>query len=213
MAKTESAESRKNSIPPSRFIEVMDSLQALAQNRDQVSLKEFFQTMGTEGHAVLLIFLCLPYLQPIPIPGLSTPFGVLIAVVAYLLYFKRPVFLPARFGHLKMSSALLLRITGKAERIWTRIHRRIYARWDFFFTQKSFRVLSFWTMAINGVLLALPLPIPFSNTVPAVAILLNALGQMESDGRYVIASYLWSLLCFGFFLALGWGALWGIAKF
>lgn len=192
-------------IEESHFIAVMNGLHKHAEGKPHVDLYSFFQIMGAEGHAVMLIFLCLPYLQPIPIPGLSTPFGIVIAIISMFLYLKKPARLPKRFHHLKLSSAVVIKITEVAERVWTRIHRRIYARWDIFFTLPIFRILTLLIVVTNGLLLALPLPIPFSNTVPVVVILLNSLGQMERDGLFVLLSYIASLFCFAFFVGLSMG--------
>lgn len=197
----------------SRFIDVLENLRAQARENSAVTLKTFVETMGTEGHAILLIFLCLPYFQPIPIPGLSTPCGILMALVALLLYLDRPTFLPKRFHHLKMSSELILKIIEVAEKIWMRVHRKIYARWEILFEKRVFRILNMMVVVVNALLLALPLPIPFSNTIPSIAILLNSLGQMEKDGVFVVLSYLGSLLSFAFFMALSLGTVWGIRQF
>ncbi len=78
-----------------------------------------FSTPGEEGHAVLILFLCLPFLQPIPIPGLSTPLGFLVAVVALFLYLRRPPWLPKKFEDLKISSDVVIKISELAEKIWS----------------------------------------------------------------------------------------------
>ncbi len=189
----------------SHFIAVMDALQAEANIHPHVDLNSFFKIMGSEGHAVLLIFLTMPYMQPIPIPGLSTPFGVLISIVSVFLFLDRPAYLPKRFHHHKLSSEMVKKVTEFAEKVWARIHRRIYARWDVVFTSIFFRILTLLVMVTCGLLLALPLPIPFSNTVPAIVIMLNSLGQMEKDGLFVALSYVACLFCFAFFVGLSMG--------
>jgi hypothetical protein len=45
--------------------------------------------------------------------------------------------------------------------------------------------------------------------VPAIAIILNSLGQMEKDGLFVVLSFFWCLVSFAFFFALSLGTLWG----
>ena len=40
-----------------------------------------------------------------------------------------------------------------------------------------------------GFVLSLPLPIPFTNTIPAIAILLLSMGMMEEDGLFILLGY------------------------
>jgi hypothetical protein len=63
---------------------------------------------------------------------------------------------------------------------------------------------------IHAGLLALPLPIPFSNTFPAWAIFFHTLGQLEEDGALIIVSYIQTLLCFAYFGALALGLGFGL---
>jgi hypothetical protein len=46
-------------------------------------------------------------------------------------------------------------------------------------------------LTAGGILLLFPLSfIPFSNTLPAVAVLLLALGMMQRDGYFVVGGYI-----------------------
>lgn len=44
-------------------------------------------------------------------------------------------------------------------------------------------------LILNSILLALPLPIPFSNALPAWMIFFQALGHLEEDGFFIVLSY------------------------
>ncbi|MNK22800.1 Exopolysaccharide synthesis, ExoD [compost metagenome] len=193
----------------SRFVATMDALQEEAVKGD-LSLKRIFEVMGEEGHSVLLIFLCIPYMQPIPIPGLSTPFGILMSLVAWFLYIQRPPWLPKRFEKLKISSQTVIKVSEVAEKFWRKAARFIKERWIFLYDYQIFRVLNMCLFVTNGLLLALPLPIPFSNMFPAMTILFCAVGHMERDGLFILLSYIWCLLSLSFFTALALGATWTV---
>lgn len=184
----------------------MDLLQEEASQGD-LTLRRVFDLLGEEGHAMLMLFLCLPFLQPIPIPGLSTPLGFLISAVAFFLYRNRPPWLPKKFENLKISAEVLLRVSQVAENIWTQATKVICPRMTFFHDQWIFRTVNLWVVVGNAALLSLPLPIPFSNTVPAVAIILSAIGHMERDGLFILFSYLWCLITVSFFASLAVGAV------
>lgn len=184
----------------------MDLLQEEAKKED-LTLKRVFILMGEEGHAVLILFLCLPFMQPIPIPGLSTPLGFLIAVVSYYLFRQSPPWLPKKFENLKISSEVLLKVSEVAEKLWGYAAKIIKTRLTIFHDNILFRFLNLIVVVVNAVLLSLPLPIPFSNTVPVVAIILSAIGYMEKDGLFIIFSYIWCIIVACFFATLTAGAI------
>ena len=190
----------------SRFIATMDLLQEEAQKGD-LTLRRVFHLMGEEGHAVLMLFLCLPFLQPIPIPGLSTPLGFLISVVSYFLFRNRAPWLPKRFETLSISSDVLIKVSEVAEKIWTYAAKVVKPRFVMFHDSTFFRFINLLVVVVNAMLLSLPLPIPFSNTVPAVAIILSAIGYMEKDGFFILLSYLWCFIVASFFTTLTMGAI------
>ncbi|WP_295905330.1 exopolysaccharide biosynthesis protein [uncultured Bdellovibrio sp.] len=190
----------------SRFIAAMDLLQEEA-SRGDLTLHRIFQLLGEEGHAMLMLFLCLPFMQPIPIPGLSTPLGLLVAIVAFFLYLNRPPWLPKKFENLKISSDVLLKVSELAEKIWKHASKIIKQRMIFLHDHWFFRILNLIVVVVNAFLLALPLPIPFSNTVPVIAIVLSAIGYMEKDGVFILFSYLWCLIVASFFATLTMGAI------
>ncbi|WP_253720934.1 exopolysaccharide biosynthesis protein [Bdellovibrio bacteriovorus] len=190
----------------SRFITAMDLLQAEAAKGD-LTLRRIFQLLGEEGHAMLMLFLSLPFLQPIPIPGLSTPLGFLIAVVAIFLYRNKPPWLPERFENLKVSADVLLKVSEVAEKIWGYAVKIVKQRLVFLHDHWFFRSINLLVFVTNSLLLSLPLPIPFSNTVPVVGIILCAIGHMEKDGVFILLSYLWCLIVASFFATLTMGAV------
>ncbi len=184
----------------------MDLLQEEA-SRGPLTLRRVFDLLGEEGHAVLVLFLCLPFLQPIPIPGVSTPLGFLIGIVAFFLYLRRPPWLPKKFERLKLSADVVLKVSEVAEKIWTYVSKIVKERWVIFYDMWLFRMFNLVVFVGNAIFLSLPLPIPFSNTVPAVGIILCAIGHMEKDGLFILLSYLWCLVVASFFATLAMGAI------
>lgn len=190
----------------SRFVATMDELQAEAAHEGDLSLRRIFDVMGEEGHSVLLVFLCVPYMQPIPIPGLSTPFGILMALVAWYLYIRTPPWLPKKFENYKISATTIVKVSEAAEKFWMKVSRFIKERWAFLIDNPGFRFFNMFLFVVNGILLALPLPIPMSNFFPAMTILFCAVGHMEKDGVVVSISYAWCAASFAFFTMIALSA-------
>jgi hypothetical protein len=176
------------------------------------TLKDVVSVFGPDGHYVLMLFLIIPFLQPVPLPGLSTPFGILMTVIATLSYFNKPPWLPKKWGQRKISAKTLSRIGEGSERVFQKLARILHPRWRFLF-QEPCRTLSAMLLIFNAVLLALPLPIPFSNAIPAWAILFQTLAHLEEDGLFIIFSYAQTILCLLYFFVIVRGAWTGLESF
>jgi hypothetical protein len=74
----------------------------------------------------------------------------------------------------------------------------------------AFQRASGGVILVCGLLLLLPLPVPFSNAFPAFTVILLAAAGLERDGAFFVAGCVQFLLCFGFFglLALSGSEAW-----
>jgi len=194
----------KNNRGP--LLDHLDELEAKCLKGDP-TLKEIFEVFGPDGHFVLILFMILPFLQPIPMLGLSTPFGLLIAFVACLAYLRKPPWIPNAWAQKKVAAKTVSRIAEGSERIFEKLAFLIHPRWNFLF-KGIFRPINTGLLIANAILLALPIPVPFSNAIPAWMILFQTLGSLEEDGLFIILSYLQTVLCLVYFflLAKGLGA-------
>ncbi len=156
---------------------------------------------GETAH-LLCAIMALPFCQPVPLIGLSTPLGLALAAVALGSIASDRTRLPARLRRLRIPPRFfphLLRgtgwLVGKAERF---LHPRL--RW---LSAHPWRLVWAIVMAIAAPLLTLPLPVPFSNTFPGVALLLCALGLLERDGFAILAGAVLFILTLGYFPHIG----------
>ena len=60
-------------------------------------------------------------------------------------------------------------------------------------------------ICVFGLLMALPFPIPFSNGLPALAVVLLAAAMLEEDGYFALAGGVVFVLALAFFAAIVWG--------
>lgn len=178
----------------------LDEIEARCES-GQIRLQELVGILGRESHYVFILFLILPFLQPVPLIGLSTPFGLLIALVAVFAFFKKPAWVPKKWAQKKIDSRTVKRIAEFCERIFLKLSFILHPRWAPFF-DGPFPVINTALTASAAVLLALPLPIPFSNAIPAWLILFQTLGQLERDGFFILLSYLQAALCIAYFFAI-----------
>lgn len=172
----------------------------------EITISDIVKVFGDEGHFVLILFLIIPFLQPIPLFGLSTPFGILISIVAIFSYLKKPPAVPPKWGQKKLSQKTVLKIAEGSENFFKKLEKVIKPRGSFLFSE-PFRTVNICVIVANAIFLALPLPIPFSNMVPAWGILFQAIANLERDGILVAVSYVQMLLCLAFFGLLAYGVV------
>ncbi len=187
------------------ILDYLDSLEEHCSDGD-ITLTDIFKVFGANGHYFLIVFLIIPFLQPIPLWGLSTPFGILIGFVSTLAYLNKAPWVPERWAHKKLPSKTISLIAEGSERVFEKLSFLIKSRWPKLF-EGPFKIINTFILVFCALLLALPLPIPFSNAMPAWAILFQALAQIEKDGAFALLSYVQTIATIVFFIVLSKGAI------
>src|SRR6185369_4693989 len=212
------ARSRKTSLfsastdGGTRFTETLRAIERRAED-GPLTLGELFAICGPQGHAFVAIFLVLPFLQPVPLPGISSAIGIVLVIVGAFVALQRPPWLPQRLRSLVVQPDVVLRICARLERLLGRLEKVVQTRGQWLFPQRWFRLTNGTIWIIHALVFSLPLPIPLTNFFPAVVILLLAVGTLEEDFRVIAVSYvaaLLNVLFFGGLVALptlGWKAL------
>ncbi len=159
---------------------------------EEVSLIEIIAIVGADSLMLLTIFLSLVFIVPVSIPGVSTVFGTGIVLIGITRLLNQQPWLPQTIGRRKLSSEKL-REGFKRALIWfarleriSRPHRLPGLTSDGIVT--VFNNLSF---IFAGILLMAPFGfVPFSNTIPALALIFLSVGIMQRDGISVMLGYL-----------------------
>lgn len=151
-----------------------------------ITVRAATDLLHERGPALVMILMMLPFLCPVPLWGLSTPVGLAVAVYGVTVMLQRTPHVPGFLGRRTLSYAALERIIAFGIRWGRRLERVLKPRLRFMLWP-MIDVLIGLSLAFCGVFLALPLPIPFTNAVPAIAIILLLLGTIERDGVFVIA--------------------------
>jgi hypothetical protein len=140
------------------------------------------------GFLVGLLFLTAPFLFPLPTMGLSTPVGAMVMLVGVALSLGRKPWIPGFVSRRRVSHALLTRLAASSTRALDRINAWLRPRWRFMFWPGC-RLCIGISLVSAGFMLSLPLPIPFTNAIPAAAILLLSLGYLVGDGVIVLLGH------------------------
>lgn len=179
-------------VPPTRRRFSGDlALLAAYEGGSHVSFREIEGILNGRGLAALTLVLCLPFIQPIPLPGLSMVFGLAMMALGGRLVFKEQGTLPRLVSDRHIDTARLRRMAHGAQKVFRPVERFTRPRLSFF-TFQPLRALIGASIILCGSALLLPLPpfILFSNALPAWAIILLCLGMMERDGVFVICGHI-----------------------
>lgn len=167
-----------------------------------VRLGELTDVLQLRGYNALLIFLAFPFVTPVPLPGFSTVFGLVIALLGVRMVLAQKPWLPERLTARQLPARLLPKLLLAASRAFGRLEKLLKPRLFYPEFPAVFQRASGVIIVMCGLLLLLPLPVPFSNAFPAFTIILLAAAGLERDGAVFIAGCVQFILCLGFFAAL-----------
>jgi hypothetical protein len=153
------------------------------------TLAELKQSLKGRGAAMLLVLLALPFCF-IAIPGLSTPFGIAICFIGACLMIGREPWLPRFIMRRRLSTVRSNQLLAGAIKVARKLEKFVRPRLAFLHTGPTMLRLIGLGIVIAGLGLMLPLPIPFSNSIPALAVVLLAVGMLEKDGLCVLLGHL-----------------------
>ena len=196
-----------------------DQLEAIiaALPEDHLTLGQLLQVFGDEGLLLLTTLLTLVFLIPVSIPGVSTVFGAAILLVGISRVSRRPLWLPAKLRVRALPAARLrpaldgglhwVRRLEKSSRPY-RLRGLVEGALPELFNNLAFILAALLLMAPFGF-------VPFSNTLPGLALLLYAIGMIQRDGTAILLGHLaniGTLIYFGILIGGGGMAAHGLLK-
>jgi hypothetical protein len=173
-----------------RFSQDIEKLLKRIANKP-LSIGDILAQTSERGFSLLIVLLVLPFLSPVMPPGLSTISGFgCILIGSQMALGIRKLWLPRKIYRFKFSSKFssqLLKSLGKITKLLTKFVRPRIAK----ITENPY------VWRVNGIciawlaiLLSLPISfIPFTNTIPAIAILILAIATLEADGLLLGIGY------------------------
>jgi hypothetical protein len=155
-----------------------------APRRDGLTVGELVDKAAQAGFGFLIGILTL---IAIPFVGLSTPFGLAIALVgAQMIGGRARPWLPRRLRRRVLEIGMLDRVLSLLARRTRWLARSTRRRWE--------RLIVGRLVGIGVLLLALglalPLPIPGSNLIFLVPLFVYAIGLLERDGVWIALGHL-----------------------
>jgi len=189
-----------------------ETLRGLARSitGETVTVRELLGLIGEQGLLLALMFLTLPFLIPLSIPGVSTVFGLVAILISLGVTFNRVPWLPDRLLDRPLDAVKLAGAIERGAERFGRVDRISHPRLQRLTTGRAMNRMAGLGLLLGSVLLIFPLGlVPFSNTLPAWGILLLAAGLLQRDGLLILLGYLFLLATIIYFAVLGYGVLTG----
>lgn len=179
---------KKNKLAPRRTIS--ETLNDLVHEHegDTISLGNLVRSMHDRGFALLMMILVLPNCVPIPIPpGMSTVFSIpLLFLAVQMVAGREALWIPEGLKQKRISKSILQRALGIATPRLAKIERIMKPRFNALASVHSERLVGFiWLL----LAISIAVPLPMTNFLPGVGILISALGLLGRDGLVMLLGF------------------------
>lgn len=174
--------------------------QALAANGERITLEQFLAPLGERSYGFLLLLLALPNFIPVPVGGVMGLF-IVLAGLQLLCGFTRP-WLPRRAREHAFARSAVEHFLARMTPLFARLERVCSPRLEQL-TRRPFALLTGLLLILVGVLLSLP--IPFTNYLFGLIVLLYAVALIERDGALLLGLWLATLAVAA--VAIGFGGM------
>lgn len=153
---------------------------------EKITLSEILTLAGERIFGFLFVILALPSALPVPAPGYSVPFGIAMFFLAIQLIIGRDrPWLPAKIINGSMPLKKVQGFVKKGIPWLQKIENVTKPRIAYLCTSSAGRILIGCALALMSI--SMMIPIPLTNTIPAIGIFITAFGLLEDDGLICIA--------------------------
>jgi len=166
-----------------------ETLKYLLETEDErgLSIREITAAVGEKGFGLLLMVLSLPSALPVPAPGYSTPFGIVIALIAIqMMQGRDSIWLPKKLACIRIQPSAANAMLGSASEFLAKIEHFIRPRQQWIRGRSGQAGLAAVIFVMACLMM---LPIPLTNTFPAMVIFMIGIGLSEEDGLLAIAAF------------------------
>lgn len=153
---------------------------------DEITLNEILEVAGERTFGFLFVLLALPSALPLPAPGYSTPFGIILFLLSsQLMLGKEQPWMPENWRKRGFKREKVQAFLRKGIPWLQRIEKVSRPRLTAVCTSRSGQTLVGAVLTLAAMSMILPLPL--TNTIPAFGVLLAGLGLSDDDGLMILA--------------------------
>lgn len=166
---------------PGRLSDILEGIaEAPALPDDRISLGHLVDGFGNRAFGALLFLFAVPVALPIAIPGISAVLGAPLIFMSWqLMRGRKQPWLPEVMRNRSFRRADFAAMLQRILPAIRRVERLVGPRMLWLTGRRSEQAFGLFAFVLAIVLF---LPIPFGNTLPALAIAVLALAVLERDG-------------------------------
>jgi hypothetical protein len=178
-----------------------------------VRIVEILEIIGHDSLMMVTIFLSLVFLIPVSIPAVSTVFGGAILLIGVTRLLGKQLWLPRSIAHRPIPTEQLKASLERAL-VWFHRFEKISRphRLGHLAAGGLLDTVNSLSLILAALLLMVPFGfIPFSNTLPAIALIFLAIGLMQKDGGSILFGHFFNIATIVYFTILVVGG--GVTSF
>lgn len=156
-------------------------------------ISELIADFHENGLVLTMLFFAIPVAIPLPYPpGFTTLMGLpLIILSIQMLLGLRQIFLPARINNYQISNMTLIKVSKKFVPIITVVEKYLKPRFNF---SNSIYCEQFVGLVSLFCSIAVAVPLPLTNAIPALGIAVMTLGLLNRDGLIILLGFFISII-------------------
>jgi hypothetical protein len=156
-------------------------------------ISELLTDFQENSFLITMIFFALFIAIPLPYPpGFTTIMGIPLLILSLQMLFRyKRVFLPSRINNYTISNDLLIKISDKILPILKFTEKYIKPRFKF---TKSVYCEQFVGLISLICSIAIIIPLPLTNSIPALGIIIMSLGLLNRDGLTILIGFATSIV-------------------
>ncbi|MBW4656487.1 MAG: exopolysaccharide biosynthesis protein [Kaiparowitsia implicata GSE-PSE-MK54-09C] len=180
--------------------EIKALLERLSQQ--PLTLSHVLSETAERGFSLVIGLLVLPFLFPMP-PGFTTVLGAACLLLSVQMAVgRRSPWLPRRVAQFQFPSVLAKTVLSNLKRVTRVTERFVRPRLPRFANRSTIWRIN--GVCIGWLTLLLMAPIPMTNPIPTVGILIFVVATLEADGLMIIVGYVATGLITGIFGLMGY---------
>ncbi|MEM1059586.1 MAG: exopolysaccharide biosynthesis protein [Verrucomicrobiota bacterium] len=153
-----------------------------------LTIADLMAKLQDRGFGLVLVFLSLPSALPVPAPGYSTPFGIaLVLLTVQMLFGRTTPWLPRFVLKMRIGPKLANTMIGAAAAFFAKVEWLIKPRLGALAGGLGERLAALIIIIMSCLMI---LPIPFTNTFPAMVVFIIGVALIEKDGLLMLLSLL-----------------------
>jgi len=175
---------------------------------EEVKLEDILVLAGERIFGFLLVVLSLPSALPLPAPGYSIPFGIVIFLLAIqMIAGAKTPWLPEKIRRGSMKLSMVQKFVRSGLPWLRRIEALTRPRLTYVCTSLTGRIILGIAIALMGI--SMIIPIPGTNTLPAMGVFVTAFGLQEDDGFICLAGLVLCLVAGTLSTSIIIATIWG----